>query len=326
MVSRDGCPASEHPIEAGYQAHGHRLGRCPACGADDAVRFASLPDLQLVQCRLCTLVYSDPQPRAEVLDRYLEEYDIGAHFAPLGPRKRVLFQRRLARIAQPRGDQNCLCDVGCAGGQFMTLASQLGWDCTGVELNPPAAARARSTGAKIFEGALETSEELPWGTFDLVTCWDCLEHTPEPHAFAERLVRLLKPEGTLMVSTLNLRSLAFRVFGTRWSMIQQDHFTYWGAESLTKLFASLGWLATDFSTFGLGRDFVRWLDMIQRPLSLIRRRTPQAPGPATHAFAGPRTWDVRPGVLRAEHALNRLLAATSSGVDIACVVRPGPTV
>jgi SAM-dependent methyltransferase len=299
----------------------HRLGGCPACGTRGAELFARAPGFQLVRCRECTLVYSDPQPRAEVRARYLEAYNLAEHFEPLKPRKRVLFERRLQQIAAPTPGEDRLCDVGCADGQFIALAQDRGWKCLGIELNPPAAARARSLGFDVVEGAFETLEGLPWGEFDLVTCFDCLEHTPEPRVFAERLVRLVKPTGTILVSTLHVRCLAYRVFGRKWSMLHKDHFTYWSAESLQQLFGRLGWKTIESETFGLGRDFVGWLDAIQR----MRRQSILAPrSPEANEMARPVAgagWDVNRGVLLVERMLNRALAATGSGVEITCTLR-----
>jgi len=267
-----------------------------------------------MRCTDCTLVYSDPQPRTTVRARYVAEYDLAAHFGPLAPRKRVLFERRLRYVAPPKEGRNRLCDVGCADGQFLAIAREHGWNCMGVELNPPAAAAARSRGFEIVEGEFESAEGLPWRRFDLVTCFDCLEHTPEPRLFAERLVNLSRPTGTILIATLNLNSLAFRFFGTRWSMIHPDHFTYWNAQALERLFEDLGWKVTEWKTFGLGRDFVAWLDAIRR----LRGSALMASVRHQNLHPG---WDVNRGVLAAERLLNRGLGLTGTGVEIMCTLQ-----
>ncbi len=267
-------------------------------------------------------MYSDPQPRAAVLARYLEDYDIAAHFGPLSARKKVVFDRHLDNIGAPQEGADRLCDVGCADGQFLDLARDRGWQCAGIELNPPAAARAAGRGFDIIEGDFTQIEDLSWSAFDIVTCWDCLEHSPEPRAFADRLVRLTKPGGMLLVTTLNLGCLAFRVFGTRWSMVHPDHFTYWSSQSLERLFTDLGCSVCKCESFGLGRDFVSWLDKLQllrfRGLAGRAKRGPGGDQGAPRRGAG---WDVNRGVLGAERVLNRALAATDSGVDITCEMR-----
>jgi hypothetical protein len=186
-------------------------------------------------------------------------------------------------------------------------------------MNPPAAARAAAGGSEIRVGLLEELDDLPWGRFALVTSWDSLEHTPEPRVFAERLVRLVAPGGTLAISTLNLPSLAWTVFGMRWSMVVEDHFTYWDRRSLRFLFESLGMTVVREDIFGLGRDFVKAVDR------LLGRGTPAAtsadePTPSvTRRRSG--GWDISGSVLRFEELLNAGFRIGGGGVGVAMVMR-----
>ena len=160
---------------------------------------------------------------------------------------------------------------------------------------------------------LEELDDLPWGTFDVVTSWDVLEHTPTPRQFAERLARLLAPDGTLAVTTLNVASLAWWCFGMRWSMVCEDHFTYWNRRSPLSLFATLGLAVRDVEIFGLGRDFVSVLDR-------WRGRSAPAPAPVASSDDEGGGWDVRPSVLRVEEVVNRLVNAYGGGVGIGVIL------
>jgi SAM-dependent methyltransferase len=279
---------------------------CPACSthSSPAGRKAAL---NLWRCPECTLVFTHPQPRALVDLRYREDYDLAAHFDETAPRKRALFGRRLAEISA-QTSVGRLCDVGCAGGQFLDLAKEAGWDVFGIELNPPAVQRARSTGSTVVEGRLEELEDLPWGRFDVVSSWDVLEHTPDPAPFVRRLHRLLRPGGRLFVTTLNWNSLVRRVFGMRWSLVVDDHFTYWTEQALARTFSPLLEVAS-ISTFGLGRDFFAPVD------ALVRRRRSRSTGDGGGGI-GSRSWDSLPAVLTAEHAVNAFLGSTGLGVEL----------
>jgi SAM-dependent methyltransferase len=294
-----------------------RLGRCPACDDARQTAFGTKGSLVLVRCGDCGLVYSDPQPREEARRAYLEELDLAAHFGPLADRKRVLYERRLARLPRPSPGRNRLCDVGCGDGQFLELARSRGWQPHGVEINPPAIVRARQRGATVYEGAFETAEDLPWGTFDAVTSWDVLEHTPEPRRFAQRLGHLLAPSGTLMVTTLNRRSLAAFFFRAEWSMVVDTHFTYWDGRSLARLFEREGLVVIDREIFGLGRDFVQWLDRRGGDHDdATIRTTPSKPNR--------RGWDVHPLVLGLEGVVNGIFTRIGGGVGIGLALRKPP--
>lgn len=296
------------------------LTSCPACRGGRRRGFARDHRLTLVRCLDCHLVYSDPQPRERVREKYLHEYNLAEHFGQFTQRKRVLYERRLRHVPEPRPGANDVCDVGCGDGQFLDLMQTRGWRTFGIEMNPPAAERAVSRGAEVRVGLLEELDDLPWGRFPLVTSWDSLEHTPDPRAFAERLVRLVAPDGTLAISTLNLPSLAWMVFGMRWSMVVEDHFTYWDRRSLRSLFEGLGMTVVREEIFGLGRDFVQVVDRM-----LGRGSRPAAPSGGGAATAATKRrmggWDVGRGVLLLEETLNVGIRIAGGGVGVFMVMR-----
>jgi 2-polyprenyl-3-methyl-5-hydroxy-6-metoxy-1,4-benzoquinol methylase len=293
----------------------HHLGCCPACNTHGAGSFASGSGVHLRRCPNCTLVYVDPQSRGEVRTRYLEEYDLAAHFEHHSSRKQVLFQRRLESIGPPPKGRGRLFDVGCADGQFIELAQGAGWETSGIELNPPAVAKARERGATVVEGALEDVEDLEWRAFDVVTSWDVLEHTPTPSVFAEKLACLVAPGGSLFITTLNWASLVRRIRGMRWSMIADEHFTYWTVTALGRLFERENMELRSIETFGLGRDLVAPLDSLAVRLQRVART-----GRGRTAAQRP-TWDTSSAVLFFERATNAVLRWTGSGVGLAATFR-----
>jgi SAM-dependent methyltransferase len=246
---------------------------------------------------------------------YTSRYDLASHFEPWSKRKRVIYERRLDQIGSPVGEANRLCDVGCGDGQFLELAAARGWDPSGVELNPPAALRARERGAHVWEGGVESLDDLPWGSFDLVTAWDAIEHTPTPREFATRMSHLAKPRATLALSTLNASSLVARTFGNRWSMIVEDHYTYWHPRSLTRLLTSCGWEAPRSRTLGVGRDFFLGLDSIIERLKGNPGSGDGASIHQPHARASTDWGTGRVGI-GVERLLNTVLSATNTGVSL----------
>lgn len=270
----------------------------------------------LKRCCECNLVYSDPQPVDEGRQAVMGEPGLAAHFECLAERKRVLFERRLARLPQRGGRWSRLCDVGCGDGQFLELARSAGWDVVGIEPNASAAARARARGIPVVETTLEDARAAEsHGPFDVVTAWDVLEHTPAPRAFAERLVELVAPTGLLVVGTLNRRSLVARVFRMKWSMVGAGHFTYWDQRSLATLFRVFGFDAVAWEVSGLGRDFVRWLGGPEQ------HTTPSGTASSVARTSAMRAWDAHPAVVRIEAVVNRLLDITKLGVELTVTLR-----
>jgi 2-polyprenyl-6-hydroxyphenyl methylase/3-demethylubiquinone-9 3-methyltransferase len=64
---------------------------------------------------------------------------------------------------------------------------------------------ALESGAKVryLQTTAEDHAELHAGTYDVVTCMEMLEHVPDPQSVLRALRALVKPDGHVIVSTLN---------------------------------------------------------------------------------------------------------------------------
>ncbi len=90
-------------------------------------------------------------------------------------------------------------DAGCGSGRTLDELQRYG-EVHGIELDAVAAqaARARGTGEVVI-GRLE---QLPWAsaTFDLITCLDVIEHTPDDRVTFAELRRVCRQGGWLLVT------------------------------------------------------------------------------------------------------------------------------
>lgn len=96
-------------------------------------------------------------------------------------------------------------DVGCAQGTLALLLAERGHKVTAVDIRPQFLDYARSRyshGEIDFLAANVLEDELPDG-FDLVFANQIIEHLVYPAQLLERLSRLLKPGGRLIVTTPN---------------------------------------------------------------------------------------------------------------------------
>ena len=110
-------------------------------------------------------------------------------------RRRVL-RAELDRL--PLGTGAWLLDAGCGSGRTLDELARYGTAC-GVDVSEAAVQAARLRGHDVRLGAVEA---LPFGdgTFDLVTCLDVIEHTPDDGATLRELLRVTRPGGLLIVT------------------------------------------------------------------------------------------------------------------------------
>jgi 2-polyprenyl-6-hydroxyphenyl methylase/3-demethylubiquinone-9 3-methyltransferase len=102
-------------------------------------------------------------------------------------------------------------DVGCLGGRMSALVQAQHNEVWGLELNPEAAREARRRGIRVVEGDAEQGLPFPAGEFDFVHAGEILEYLYDTSFFFAECARVLKPGGALLLTTVNLNSLANRV-------------------------------------------------------------------------------------------------------------------
>ena len=100
-------------------------------------------------------------------------------------------------------------DVGCGGGILAESMATRGAQVTGIDLadKPLAVARLHKLESGVavdyrLIGAEELAREAP-ASFDLVTCMEMLEHVPDPASTLSACAALVRPGGTVVVSTIN---------------------------------------------------------------------------------------------------------------------------
>jgi SAM-dependent methyltransferase len=154
--------------------------------------------------------------------------------------RRLILLAELSRLPLPRPAR--VLDAGCGSGRTLLELRRLG-DASGIELSPQAAEIARSrSGLEIKVGRLE---ELPWDedTFDLVTCMDVIEHTPDDRVTLRELRRVCKPGGWLFVTVPAYQAL--------WSPHDEvnHHYRRYVRPMLRAAAVEAGWEVSRMSSF-----------------------------------------------------------------------------
>lgn len=130
----------------------------------------------------------------------------------LATRETTDFMRRCWTGARPR-----VLDVGCGIGDAAVQLSELGWDVTGIDVDPVAVSRARSRGVHAIEADLRGFDSDP---FDLVLFTHSLHHIAPLASALDSVERLLRADGWLLVEELDRGALDPRA--GRWIEERRD--------------------------------------------------------------------------------------------------------
>jgi SAM-dependent methyltransferase len=209
----------------------------------------------IVRCKDSGLVYvANPLPEGELAAFYSVEYFEGesgrkgyASYRQDEPVLRANFRdlvRRLAGDAARAGlDPGTLdlLDWGCAYGYFLDEARRSFGRVCGVEINEGVAEIARSRLGLDVRSGPSASRSFSAGSFDVITLWDVIEHVSRPRATLLEVARLLRPGGSLYLTTGDIGSPLARLLGRRWRLVNPpQHVTYFSQRTLTGLLSACG--------------------------------------------------------------------------------------
>lgn len=240
---------SSRDVRPHFDVRGSRLDRCPACG------FVQVRD----------------RPTAEALrelygNGYFDRAKYDDEFAQARETRRRL--ALLERAGVPEGGR--VLDAGCATGDFLS-AGQGRYEMWGLDVSAHATelARARnpSSAQRIFTGFVEDLDFEP-ESFDAIVMWDVVEHLWDPELALSRLVALLRPGGSLLLSTPDIGAPVAKLMGRRWAfMTPPEHLGFFSRRSLAYVLerrmglkivasnASGKWANLGFLTYKLRRVF-----------------------------------------------------------------------
>lgn len=217
-------------------------GNCPLCGRPRNFVFA-LAHSVVWQCTSsdCGLQFADPQPSEEALERaYTDLY-----YPPEGAGEvkfentdddtfRQAFRKIQARLGDLRGLR--LLDYGCGRGALLRIAREFGMQPTGIETDSLAcAAAAKIPGASAYAGLAELRASEPDARFDLIILWTVIEHLRNPWDELAHLRAILRPEGSLLIFTMDIHCLRARLERQKWESYEnRTHLFYFDPKSLQR--------------------------------------------------------------------------------------------
>ncbi len=134
---------------------------------------------------------------------------------------RARFVEERAKLAGAR-----VLDVGCGGGLLAESFHRAGAKVTGIDLADGMVEVARLHAAEQqleVDYRIASAESLAATSpepFDVVTCMEMLEHVPHPDSTVATLASLVRPGGSVFVSTINrnLKSFLLAIVGAEYVM------------------------------------------------------------------------------------------------------------
>ena len=226
---------------------------------------------RILRCRKCSLVFSSP-----VLSP--------ADLAELYRGSKLTYARESAAIARTymkylRGHETLLegktsaLEIGCGNGFFLRELRKFGFrDVAGVEPSEHAVAQAGDLQSNIYCGLFEDASFEP-NSFDLICCFQTLDHVINPLEVLIKSWKLLRPGGTVYVIVHNERALQARLFGEKSPIYDVEHIYLFNPSTISRICEKAGFRTA--RVFGVANTYPLeyWLRMSPIPAKELLRET-----------------------------------------------------
>lgn len=205
---------------------------CPLCGGKQwehtmtcTDHYASGETFEVCRCTRCGFLFTQNAPVETEIGRYYETPDYISHTdTRKGLMNRVyhwvrryMLSRKAKLVRRTSGlDKGSVLDIGTGTGYFAHAMEERGWQVKAVEKNAGARAFAKAHfGLDVdAESALQDYADA---SFDVITLWHVMEHLQHLNETWERIARLLKDRGVLVVAVPNPSSYDAEKYKEWWA-------------------------------------------------------------------------------------------------------------
>lgn len=166
--------------------------------------------LEIAFCESCGLVQQKNIPTSDELKIYYSHTYRKEYKKSYQPKTKHVFRAAKAAIDRlemllrhvKNPSELSLLDIGAGGGEFVYLASRVGFMASGVEPNLGYSEYARDQyGVQVSSTTLD---ELPEQSSDVVTLFHVLEHLAKPEETMKRIYQTLNTDGFLFIEVPNI--------------------------------------------------------------------------------------------------------------------------
>ncbi|WP_195979919.1 methyltransferase domain-containing protein [Clostridium butyricum] len=215
-----------------------------------------------VRCNKCGLIYCNPMPSEEIMNKYYEhiwkERRTGGKYTDVDSSIEFLISmsnERLEKLENIYNKKGTILDIGTGIGVFTGVAKERGWKADGLEFNEYDCNYAKKNFKLdlLKENFYDFSEDR---IYDVVTMFEVIEHLRMPLKDLKKINTLVKKDGIFVLATPIADSLHGKKEGldaANWYVV--THLTYFTFEVLVNYLNIAGFevLEVNYSKEGFGR-------------------------------------------------------------------------
>jgi SAM-dependent methyltransferase len=213
-----------------------------AAFSPDVFSARRLPDMlhyQIVRCRACGLVRSDPVADAGLLQMLYQQSSFT--YSDDTPNLVKTYGRYLRKTEKYQISKEHLLEIGCGNGFFLEEALTQGYkQISGVEPGQEPISQAKpEIQPRIVCDMMRAGLFSP-ASFSLICMFQTFDHIPEPNALLEECFNILQPGGILLFLNHNIEAISSRVLKEKSPIIDIEHTYLYRPATIQRLFEKHG--------------------------------------------------------------------------------------
>jgi len=229
-----------------------------------------LPDkvhYQIVKCKNCGLIYSNPILEAEKIEHlyktsmltYCQQTeDIGRVYA-------YYLKKDLKYIPS----QERILEVGCGNGFFLEKAKELGFkEVYGIEPSQEAVAKANSEIRQNIKVDIFRDGLFSENYFNAICHFQTFDHLINPSVFLQICHKMLKSKGIVFGINHNIESLFAKILREKCPMIDIEHIYLFSPKTLKKIYEQNGFQVIRMFKVRNNYKLSYWLKLAPLPAKL----------------------------------------------------------
>lgn len=228
---------------------------CLLCGKYRFTILYNIRNKYIIKCSNCGLVSSYPLPDENEIKKlyngnaYFKTnyFNIDDEYYSTNHYHQFIRIAEFGRKSIPKKGK--ILEIGPGKGLFLKVCKESGIVAEGLETSEKIALEAQRIGkCPVLLGTIEKNDLLD-GSYDMVAAFDVIEHSLNPVMFMESIKRILRKDGLLALSTMNINNLLEKIgrilykIGFKYGiekLYPDYHLFYFSCDSLKYLLSKTG--------------------------------------------------------------------------------------
>lgn len=192
---------------------------CRYCGTLLFEPIYYIDGYELIKCRKCNLLQTKVLTQESKSINYFKYNNLYLNdYTNKRLKELSSFYKSIIKKLNKYKNKGNLLDYGCGTGLFLRTIKKSGdkWNLYGIDINNKSINRAKSTVKAEFTLGFLKKNTYQMNFFDVITCFDVLEHDYNLRNSIKIIFKILKKKGILIVQVPNYLSLMAKITRNKW--------------------------------------------------------------------------------------------------------------